>query len=90
MSATLALRDVAVRRGRAEILRVAALEVRQGEVLAVLGPNGAGKTTLLGVLALLERPAEGEVRFDGEPVPGRELALRRRMTAVFQDPLLLN
>jgi tungstate transport system ATP-binding protein len=64
--------------------------VRQGEVLAVLGPNGAGKSTLLNVLGLLERPAAGEVRFDGEPVPGRELELRRRMAAVFQEPLLLN
>jgi tungstate transport system ATP-binding protein len=74
----------------AEVVRVDRLDVREGEVLAVLGPNGAGKTTLLQLLALLERPARGEVRFDGEPVAGRELALRRRMAAVFQDPLLLN
>jgi tungstate transport system ATP-binding protein len=90
VSAKLALRDVVVRRGRAEILRVPGLDVMEGEVLAVLGPNGAGKSTLLQVLGLLERPASGDVLFAGEPVVGRELELRRRMAAVFQDPLLLD
>ncbi len=90
MTPKLSLRDVVVRRGRAEILRVPRLDVVEGEVLAVLGPNGAGKTTLMQLLALLERPTEGEVRFEGEPVAGRELVLRRRMAVVFQESLLLN
>jgi tungstate transport system ATP-binding protein len=85
----LSLRDAVVRRGATAVLRVQQLDVREGEVLAVLGPNGAGKSTLLLVLGLLERPADGDVRYDGEPVAGRELALRRRMAAVFQEPLLL-
>ena len=86
----LSLRNVAVRRGDMEVLRVDALDILQGEVLGVLGPNGAGKTTLLNVLGLLERPAEGEVLFEGAPVAGRELAVRRRMAAVFQESLLLD
>ena len=86
----LSLREVAVCRSHTEILRVDALDVLAGEVLAVLGPNGAGKTTLLHVLGLLERPAAGEVLFEGAPVSGRELALRRRMAAVFQESLLLD
>ncbi len=90
MTAKLSLRDVVVRGGDVEILRVPELDVLEGEVLAVLGPNGAGKSTLLQVLALLERPAEGEVRFEGEPVAGRVLELRRRMAAVFQESLLLD
>ncbi|MCH7698775.1 MAG: ABC transporter ATP-binding protein [Chloroflexi bacterium] len=90
MTAKLALRDIVVRRGNAEILRVLQLDVTEGEVLAVLGPNGAGKSTLLQVLALLERPAQGEVLFDGSPVAGRELKLRRQMAAVFQESLLLD
>ena len=90
MSERLSLRNVAVRRGAVEVLRVPQLDVFEGEVLAVLGPNGAGKSTLLQVLGLLERPVEGEVRFEGMPVAGRELALRRRMAAVFQESLLLN
>ena len=90
MTPKLSLRDVVVRRGHAEILHISQLDLNEGEVLAVLGPNGAGKSTLVQVLALLERPSKGEVRFDGEPVAGRELALRRRMAVVFQESLLLN
>ncbi len=90
MTAKLSLRDVVVRRGSAELLRVPALDVREGEVLALLGPNGAGKSTLLQVLALLDRPTEGEVCFEDGPVSGRELALRRRMAVVFQESLLLD
>jgi tungstate transport system ATP-binding protein len=90
VTAKLALRDVVVRRGRVEVLRVPSLDVEPGEVLAVLGPNGAGKSTLLQTLALLERPSQGEVLFEGAPVAGRELALRRRLAVVFQEPLLLD
>ena len=47
------------------------------------GPSGSGKTTLLRVLAGLERPDAGEVRFDGEDflsIPVR----RRKVGMVFQ------
>jgi tungstate transport system ATP-binding protein len=87
--AKLSLRDVGVRRRGNDILQVSHLDVLLGEVLAVIGPNGAGKTTLLMVLALLERPSEGRVLFEGESVRGRELSLRRRMAVVFQEALLL-
>ncbi|HEV8437643.1 MAG TPA: ABC transporter ATP-binding protein [Methylomirabilota bacterium] len=71
------------------VLDVPALDVRQGELIAIIGPNGAGKSTLLRVLGLLETPAAGEVRFRGTRVNARAgLALRRRMASVFQDPLL--
>jgi len=70
-------------------LDVPALDVHAGEVLAVIGPNGGGKSTLLRVLALLERPDAGAVRFHGRPVDARDaLGIRRRMAVVFQDPLL--
>jgi tungstate transport system ATP-binding protein len=85
----LSLRGVRVRRGGTEIVKVPHLDVAEGEVLVIIGPNGAGKSVLLETLALLQRPTEGRVLFEGEPVAGRELALRRRMAVVFQDPLLL-
>jgi len=87
--AKLSLRDVQLRRRGGDILQVPHLDVFAGEVLAVIGPNGAGKTTLLMVLAMLERPSQGEVLFEGESVRGRELSLRRRMAVVFQEALLL-
>ena len=88
--AILEARGVSVQYGPRTVLEVEELAVRRGETLAFIGPNGAGKSTLLRVLGLLERPARGEVRLDGQPVGwGRELlAARRRFASVFQEPLL--
>lgn len=88
--AKLSLRDIAVNKGGRRVLDVPALDVLPGELLAVVGPNGAGKSTLVQVAALLERPAQGEVLFDGERVGRNVLPYRRRMAVVFQEPLLLD
>ena len=88
--AKLALRDVLVERNGRPILEVASLDVFPGELLAIVGPNGAGKSVLLETLALLQKPSQGRVLFEGQPVTGRQLALRRRMAVVFQEPLLLD
>ena len=85
----LALSNVRVRYGGVEVLDVPAVEALEGEVLAVIGPNGSGKSTLLRIAALLETPAEGEVRFRNRRVEARNaLAARRRMAMTFQEPLL--
>ena len=44
------------------------LSVESGELLALLGPSGCGKTTLLRVIAGLEFPDAGKVRFEGRDV----------------------
>lgn len=75
----LAARGLAVRRGRAEILRGVDLELRRGEVTAILGPNGAGKSTLLAALAGLLPPAAGELECRGRLASaGQVAALARR------------
>ncbi|RAK58447.1 sulfate ABC transporter ATP-binding protein [Phenylobacterium hankyongense] len=64
-------------------LKGVSLQAHDKEFLALLGPSGSGKTTLLRVLAGLEQPDAGEVRFGGEDF----LALpvrRRRVGMVFQ------
>ena len=79
-----------VREGRT-ILSLPRLEVPEREILAVLGPTGAGKSTLLRVLHFLERPDAGSLSWRGERVPWpAPLALRRRISMAFQDPLLLS
>lgn len=40
-------------------------EIGQGEFLAIMGPSGCGKTTTLRMLAGLEQPTSGEIRFEG-------------------------
>jgi molybdate transport system ATP-binding protein len=68
-----------------------ALEVADGETLAVLGPNGAGKSTLLAVAAGLLRPDDGRVTLDGRVLtgPGTFVPTHdRRIALLAQDPLL--
>jgi sulfate/thiosulfate transport system ATP-binding protein len=59
------------------------LDVREGEFCALLGPSGSGKTTLLRIIAGLEFPDRGEVRFAGENVVQRD-ARERQVGFVFQ------
>lgn len=73
------------------VLDLETLAVERGEILAVVGPSGAGKSTLLRLLNFLEPPTEGEIVFDGTPIPpDPPLDLIRRVTTVFQRPILLN
>lgn len=39
------------------------LQVDAGESLAIIGPSGSGKTTLLTLMAGLESPSQGHIRF---------------------------
>ncbi len=74
------------------VLKMDKLDVKRGEVLAIVGPSGAGKSTLLRLLNFLERPTTGQIVFDGQ-VYGEErvpsIDVQRRVTTVFQRPLLL-
>jgi branched-chain amino acid transport system ATP-binding protein len=48
------------------------LTVDKGEVVSVIGPNGAGKTTVFNVITGVYEPSEGDIRFDGKSIAGRE------------------
>lgn len=51
------------------ILRDVDLTVRAGERVALVGPSGYGKSTLAKILAGHIQPEEGEVLWDGRPLP---------------------
>jgi sulfate transport system ATP-binding protein len=59
------------------------LHVRNGELVALLGPSGSGKTTLLRIIAGLEWPETGTVRFDGKDALERSVR-ERNVGFVFQ------
>jgi putative ABC transport system ATP-binding protein len=71
-------------------VRGASMTVRPGDFVAFMGPSGSGKTTFLGVLAGLDPPEEGEVRWKGRRIEElsaderRELR-RQRIGVVFQS-----
>ena len=66
----------------------ASFDLRAGQTLGVIGESGSGKTTLaLAALGLM--PSEGSLTIDGAGWQGKaaqDLALRRKVQVVFQDP----
>ena len=63
--------------GDVPVLGPVALDVAEGEVLAVTGPSGVGKSTLLRIVAGLDAEAEATVEGAG------------RVAVVFQEPTLM-
>ncbi len=55
-------------RGERQLFAQLDLAVDAGQWLHVRGENGAGKTSLLRLLAGLAQPAEGDVRWCGQPI----------------------
>jgi branched-chain amino acid transport system ATP-binding protein len=67
----LSLDGLTVRYGEIEALHGLTLSVEAGEVVTLLGANGAGKSTTLRAISGLQKPAAGEVVFDGQAITGR-------------------
>jgi thiamine transport system ATP-binding protein len=76
--------DVTVGAGTRTILDGVRLRVPEGDVVSVLGPSGAGKSTLLRVIAGLQPPERGVVRWRGRDVTGVP-PHRRGFGLMFQD-----
>ncbi len=92
MTPLLLVSDLEHRYGARTVLRIPQLQVQAGEILALVGPSGAGKSTLLRLLNFLEAPSAGQIHFRGQPYTPQTLplALRRRITTVLQQPILLD
>lgn len=86
------VRNVTKRYDARNVLNIESLDIRRGEILAVVGPSGVGKSTFLRLLNFLELPTSGTIRFHGTVFDGTQeapLRIRRRVTTVFQQPILL-
>src|SRR3954452_19836159 len=76
--------------GAVRAARGVSISLRAGEVRALAGENGAGKSTIVRLLAGVQRPDEGEVLVDGEPVDfhGPADARDRGVAVIYQEPTL--
>jgi len=55
---------------RLHALHEVSFGVGEGEFVSIVGPSGCGKSTLLKIIAGLDKPTSGEVKFRGGPICG--------------------
>jgi peptide/nickel transport system ATP-binding protein len=75
--------------GSYRAVRNVSFTLNRGERLGLVGESGCGKSTLTRAILGLEEVQKGQILLDGEPVfTGHKpnLAVRRKMQVVFQDP----
>ncbi|WP_028986379.1 ABC transporter ATP-binding protein [Thermicanus aegyptius] len=88
MNPFLEVEDLHKSYGSFHALKGVSFSVHAGEIISVLGPSGCGKSTLLQLIAGLQQPDAGSIRFRGEVVssPSRFIPPeKRRINMVFQD-----
>jgi ribose transport system ATP-binding protein len=73
------IRSVSKRFPGVQALEDVSLDIRPGEIHAVAGENGAGKSTLMKLLSQLERPSDGTIEVEGEPVRFRNPRYAQRL-----------
>jgi len=62
--------DVHVYYGAIHALKGVSLDVNDGEIVTLIGANGAGKSTTLRAINGLNRPRQGNIRFQGREISG--------------------
>ena len=71
------------------VLKIDHLRIQPASIVGLVGPNGSGKSTLLKLLGLIEKPARGEIRFNGHPVEPFSEEARFRIALLPQEPFLM-
>jgi ATP-binding cassette, subfamily B, bacterial len=67
------------------------LSIRPGEKVGLVGASGAGKSTLVSLLLRLEDVQRGQIRVDGQPLPGlTQDSLRAAIAVVPQEVSLFH
>jgi len=71
--------------------KAVSFDVLRGETFGLVGESGSGKSTIARIIAGLQKPDAGSIRFDGRELVGLRsraewLAVHRKMQMVFQNP----
>jgi ABC-type sugar transport system ATPase subunit len=85
--ARIELHDVSKTYGEHTTVRGLDMTIAEGELLVLLGPSGCGKSTTMNMIAGLDSPTSGAIRFDGVDVIHRS-PHERNIAMVFQSSLL--
>jgi heme exporter protein A len=80
--------DVSRHFGRRRAVNRITFEAAAGRILGLLGPNGAGKSTLLAMLATLQRPTSGVIRYGQRPSADVGAGIRARIGVLGHDLFL--
>jgi phospholipid/cholesterol/gamma-HCH transport system ATP-binding protein len=62
------VRDLTMAFGSHVVQQGIRFQIRRGEIFVIMGDSGCGKSTLMRHMIGLNRPAAGEVFYDGEPL----------------------
>jgi phospholipid/cholesterol/gamma-HCH transport system ATP-binding protein len=62
------VRELTMAFGSRVVQQGISFQIRRGEVFVIMGDSGCGKSTLMRHMIGLNRPARGDVLYDGEPL----------------------
>ncbi|MBQ3864813.1 MAG: ABC transporter ATP-binding protein [Clostridia bacterium] len=70
------------------------LQIEEGHFVILRGRSGSGKTCLLNLLGALDRPTDGEILYNGQPISGwsdkkRDILRRTELGFIFQSVALI-
>lgn len=90
----LEIRNLCKSYGESQVLKDVSFEMADGEFIAIMGQSGCGKSTLLYCVSGMERPASGEIIFEGRAIQelsDKEMERQRlqHMGFIFQKPNFL-
>lgn len=89
MRSILQLNEVQYSYNSKTVLAIPDLEIERGSIIGLAGPNGSGKTTLLKLLAHIEKPLAGSVKYFGGKPFQQGRSFRQEVSLLPQETYLL-
>src|SRR5881227_419011 len=68
--AMLEIKNLSLSFGGLKVINDLSFTVNEGEIVSIIGPNGAGKSTTLNLITGVNRPNQGDIRFQGQSILG--------------------